>query len=220
MTERATPLDLSVVTDNSGAFSSVPVSNDDRIPSGRLEFDYVPATKRWDPYYEVRASGPIFGPGPVRKGVLKRAAFDVIGAINDCRDTWLLEVVQKRIPRPGNSGSLPYKHKNEILPYSRDWNLSGSQYAGLLDDVAPELARAGQTLFENIFGQGDEGLTEIANLLKAALRGGPAILAIQSASLFAPWWMLYTPPDRSVDLYATDFRWDLRYGGDSGGTST
>jgi hypothetical protein len=197
MNERATPLELKVVTDNSGRFSSVPVSNDDRIPSGRLEFDYVPPEKKQDPYYEVRATGPIFD--PVRSGRLNLAEFDVTGAINDCRDTWLRAVVNKDFPIPG---------KDEFWPYDREWDLSGSQYAGLLDDVAPKLARAGQTLFDNIFGQGDEGLTEIATLLKAALRDGPVILAIQSSTLFAPWWMLYTTPERSVDLDAEDFRWD------------
>jgi hypothetical protein len=198
MTEKATPLELKVVTDNSGEFSSVPVSDDDRIPSGRLEFDYVPPARRKDPYYEVRASGPIFGPEPVLMGKLNRADFDVFGAISDCRDTWLQGVVHKNFPLPG---------KSHFLPFDREWDLSGSGYAGLLDDVATELAQAGQSLFANIFRQGDDGLTQIADLLEAALRKGPAILAIQSATLFAPWWMLYTPPSRSVDLYAKDFRW-------------
>jgi hypothetical protein len=44
MTEKATPLDLEVVTDNSEGFFSVPVSVGDREPSARLEFDYVPET--------------------------------------------------------------------------------------------------------------------------------------------------------------------------------
>jgi len=198
MTEKATPLELKVVTDNSGGFCSVPVSAQDREPSGRLEFDYVPATKRRPAYYEVRASGPIFGPEPARKGILKLTDFDVIGAINDCRDVWLREVVLKRFPLPG---------KPNHLPYDREWDLTGRQYAGLLDSVAGELAIAGQSLFRNIFRQGDGGLTQIADLLEAALREGPTILAIQSARLFAPWWMLYTPADPSLDLYAKGFRW-------------
>ena len=130
--------------------------------------------------------------------MLNLADSDVNCAINACRDAWLQEVVQKRVPLPGN---------RSFLPYDREWDLGGRQYAGLLDGVAAELARAGQLLFWNIFRQGDEGLTQIADLLEAALRGGPTILAIQSASLFAPWWMLYTPPDPSLDLYAEGFHW-------------
>jgi hypothetical protein len=199
MTEKATPLELKVVTDNSSEFSSVPVSAEDREPSGRLEFGYVPATGRKSAYYEVRASGPIFGPEPARQGALNLSRSDAIGAIDSCRDAWRRHVVEKRSVRPDG--------KPDFLFYDREWDLSGTKYAGLLDSVAPELARAGQSLFSNIFRQGDEGLTQIADLLEAALREGPTILAIQSDSLFVPWWMLYTPPDPSLDLLAEGFRW-------------
>jgi hypothetical protein len=93
------------------------------------------------------------------------------------------------------------------LPYDRHWDLGGQEYVGLLDSVGLELARAGEALFRNIFRQEDHGLNQIADILEADLRAGPTILAFQSASLFAPRWMLYTPPEPSLDLYAENVRW-------------
>jgi hypothetical protein len=199
MTDKATPLDLEVVTDNSDGFSSVPVSGEDREPSGRLEFEYVPERRRRPGYFEVRASGPMFAErDPVLRGKLPLLDSDVAVAINACRDSWQQEVVEKRIERPGQF---------DLLPYGQKWDLSEKQHAGLLESIGPELARAGEALFRNIFRQGDDGVDRIADLLEAGLRDGPKILAFQSASLFAPWWMIYTRPDPSLDLYAKDFQW-------------
>ena len=136
MTENVTPLDLEVVTDNSAGFSTVPLSADDRAPSGKLEFDYVPERARRSAYYEVRASGPMFaGQDPVLKGRLLLAEPDVVSAINECREVWQQQVIEKRIVRKG---------KKDLLPFAQQWDLSGGAYADLLDDVGLELARAGR----------------------------------------------------------------------------
>jgi hypothetical protein len=198
MTENVTPLDLEVVTDNTVGFSNVPVSADDRPPTGKIEFDYVPERKRQPAYYEVRASGPMFaGRGPVCKGRLLLAESAVVSAINDCREVWQQEVIEKRIVRGG---------KKDLLPFAQQWDLSGGAYTGLLDDVGLELARAGENLFKILFRNGDDSLSHIADKLEAALREGPTVLAFQSNKLFAPWWMLYTPP-ASLDLYDEATQW-------------
>jgi hypothetical protein len=66
----------------------------------------------------------------------------------------------------------------------------------LLEQVRPELARAGQVFFFQVFEQGDDpGLAELARIFKSDQRGFG--LRITSNSFYVPWGLMYIHPSGS-----------------------
>ena len=191
-------LDLAVTVDNSppGGAINAAAGLRDRTLNVLFERD-PPASDRADGSFRVLAFGsaiPVAGDG-LWMGRTGYGRNDAYAAIRDLRFTWQRQVIERW-------GSGRY-------PFSAGWDLSGPADRGHLDAVGLKLARAGQTLFRLLFRHGDEGLREIADLLEDALRHGDQLIEIHSDDLFAPWWMLYTPPDPQTNLLDDDAPWDL-----------
>jgi len=87
------------------------------------------------------------------------------------------------------------------FPFSDVWDLSQDQSAdSRLGAVARPLAEAGYKLFKLLFHVGNEGLRKIGDVLTIVLQEQKQVISVQSDCLFAPWWMLYTPPPGYEDF--------------------
>jgi hypothetical protein len=75
------------------------------------------------------------------------------------------------------------------------WDPTTSASSNRAEEVWLRLAEAGRKLFRLLFLDGDETLKRVTDLLVTALRDGEQVIAFHSDVVFAPWWMLYTPPD-------------------------
>jgi hypothetical protein len=87
------------------------------------------------------------------------------------------------------------------FPFGDAWDLSQDETAdSRLSEVARPLAEGGYKLFQLLFCVGNEGLRKIGHALTTVLQEGKQIISVQSDCLFAPWWMLYTPPPGHDDF--------------------
>jgi hypothetical protein len=133
------------------------------------------------------------------KGVSNRN--DIFQRADDCRTIWYDNIVCYSRPAPDPAGGL----RND-QPFQQRWKLEDEP--GLLQEMAPRLALAGDTLFELIFERdGDEGLYKLAATLREWLRRGPRHVFISSDDFFLPWGMLYTHPVPGKQLSSRGKNW-------------
>jgi CHAT domain-containing protein len=191
------PLNLTVTVDNSPPGGAIGAAAGFRPRTLNVLFDWQPpAFGRAEGSFRVTAFGSaIDDGGGARMGWTTYGRHHAYAAISQLRSTWQRLVIEYRV--------------GGRYPFSAGWDLSGPVDRGHLDAVGLDLARAGRRLFTYLFRTGDEDLREIANLLEAALRRGEQLIEIHSDQLFAPWWMLYTPPEPQTDLLDQDAPWDL-----------
>lgn len=190
------PLDLTVTVDNS-AGGPIDAAAGLRPRTLNVLFDWLPPAFDRPDAFRVLAYGsaiPDDG-GGARMGRTAYGRNQAYAAISQLRSTWQRRVIEYRV--------------DGRYPFSAGWDLSGPADRGHLDAVGLDLARAGRTLFKLLFRNGDKGLREIADLLEDALRHDDQLIEIHSDHLFAPWWMLYTPPGPQTDLLDQDAPWDL-----------
>jgi hypothetical protein len=121
---------------------------------------------------------------------------------------WRDRVVGRRERKFTGDAVLPgekISRSDTWFPFSENWDLSQDRDAAArLQAVARPLARAGYKLFRLLFYGGDARLKKIGDALTDALGEGTHIISIQSDSLYAPWWMLYTPHAGQEDLSGDD----------------
>jgi hypothetical protein len=102
-------------------------------------------------------------------GISKRSAMDVFRIADNCRREWVKGVVDLRRLVAGAVAGV----RNE-LPFQDFWSFR--QNPQLLQEIAPELAKAGSTLFSLIFErEGDEDLKQLGRRLRAVMATGPAL---------------------------------------------
>jgi hypothetical protein len=192
------PLALTITVDNSVG-SAIGAAARLRPRTLNVLFDWLPpAFDRAEGAFRVLAYGsaiPDDGGGP-QMGRTYYGRNQAYAAINQLRSTWQHRVIEYRVA--------------DRYPFSTSWDLSNPTDRDHLGTVGVDLARAGRRLFTFLFRTGDEGLRRIADLLEAALRSDDQLIEVHSDQLFAPWWMLYTPPDPQTDLFDRDSPWDLR----------
>jgi hypothetical protein len=190
------PLELTVTVNNSDR--SIAAMPEMRFRTINVHFTWLPPTQDCaDGTFQVLAYGsaiPDDGGGP-RKGRTTYGRNQAYAAISQLRKVWQQRVIEYQV-----AGRYPF---------SQEWDLSGPADERHLDVVGPDLARAGHGLFNFLFHTGDEGLHSIADLLEAAMRSYDQLIEIHADELFAPWWMLYNPPDPNTDLLDRDPPWDL-----------
>ncbi len=200
-------LEVAVTVDNVGG-------NFDGLPRRRgrgrtvnLMFDYMPPTmERPDGSFRVLAHGsavPDDGGGPWIGWTNYGPRF-AYAAMTDLRRTWTERVIEFQAGR-------------KKFPFSEKWDLSGDSP---LDEVGIDLARAGNKLFDLLFRRGDAGLDRVADLVADALRSGEQRISVFSDRLFAPWPILYTSPDATVDVAAAGAPWQLEGSGASSTSSS
>jgi hypothetical protein len=158
-----------------------------------------------DPYgdygYRVTALGdPFPEDGGSHTGVLPSPLSDLHAAVETLRTTWV-----KRF--------LDYQDADDIRaqrhPFNDNVDLSGASREAH-DTSLRLLARAGHTVFQLLFYEGDEGLADIGDRLAAALREQSHVVTVHSEDLFVPWPMLYVSPDPNTDLDLDDAKWSYR----------
>lgn len=117
------------------------------------------------------------------RGRLTASTAEISAAVGALRATWHSKILSFVGEREGGG---------RWYPFVDSWDLSPGPYAGALDDLGLDLARAGATLFSFLFERGDSGLSEIASRLTAALNRGEQVISVESDSVLVPWSMLYT----------------------------
>ncbi|MGY5283285.1 hypothetical protein [Nocardia gipuzkoensis] len=147
--------------------------------------------------FTVQAWGSAFPPsgGGSYRGFLRDENHEVDLAISGLRAVWQRKIVD-------------YSEGFNIYPFSDKWDLSGPLDRERLNQVGLTLAREGSNLFDLIFDPKDEGLREIREHLVCALRAGEQVITMESDELFAPWGMLYVPPE-GTDLWLPDAEWSM-----------
>lgn len=143
--------------------------------------------------FEVIATGPALGSAGVPYfAVLDRSPEEVRGRIDALVRTWQRTVIDH---------VQADRELGQVRPYL---GLPAGYVAdsrALLDSVGARLAEAGHLLFDELFSpstRDEAGSRDMARLraaLERALRSGEQIITVISESLFAPWGMLYLPPD-------------------------
>ena len=107
-------------------------------------------------------------------------------AIVEVQQAWQEHVIQHRESKPGGE---------QWFPFSSGSDLSADPHADArLREVARPLAAAGYRLYQLLFRLGDEDARDIGSVLEKIVSDPGQVISIQSDSLFAPWWLLYTPP--------------------------
>jgi hypothetical protein len=172
--DEITPLDLEDVF-SAEPPPGEPTGDPDRLGrSGHIVFEYHDGR---DPYYEVRAHGPIFPAssdgGRTYIGRVYRDEAWMLGMIHDCLMEWDNYVAQYYDDRPRGAP-----------PFTPD--------ASHIATAGPPLAQAGDRLFSAVFLQGDDGLSEIGQLLAGAMETPGQVITFYSDQLFVPWWIIYT----------------------------
>jgi hypothetical protein len=147
-----------------------------------LRFDYFESSQ----VYVVSASGRVFD-NQTWSGKLPKPREDLIAAIDQHLGVWQRKVAYRQD-----------QAKSKVFQNRLDFSAPADQ--PLVDSVWLEIARAGEALAKILFWGGDEGLDEIRDRLFEAIAAprdlaSPLLVTVQSDDLFAPWWMLYTPPD-------------------------
>ena len=141
--------------------------------------------------YSVRAGGDellkrLGGGGGEPEGELKIDRFSLHEAIVEVQHAWQDHVILRLEAQPTGE---------QLSPFTSKWDLSADTHAeNRLREVVRPLAEAGYKLFQLLFFVGDERLRKIGKELKNILHDSGQVISIQSNSVFAPWWMLYTPP--------------------------
>ncbi len=180
------------VVDNTNGWAAPAADHAIRNRSIYLRFEQV-SEEYGKVTYTVTALGDemqkhlhVGGGQPQGTLTLKRDILET--AIIEIQQAWQEHVVQRSESKPGSN-------QEQWHPFNSDWNLSADPYADArLQEVARPLAAAGYRLFQLLFRLGDEDAKDIGGELEKILSDPGQVITIQSDSLFAPWWLLYTPP--------------------------
>lgn len=152
--------------------------------------------------YLLQAWGSAFpqdgGGGYRGRLAVKPATIDA--GISDLRSAWQEHVIEHAERSRGMTR----------FPFVDGWDLAGPGDRERLDRIGLTLARAGNALFQLLFFDGDAGLKEIGDHLARALRDGEQVITMESDDLFAPWGMLYVPPDEAGTLWGPGAAWSAR----------
>lgn len=138
--------------------------------------------------YDVIATGTAFRGNGLAfcQGTLLRRPDEVRGDIEELLRVWRETVVECCEIVGDGIRAWPY----EGMPAQR---IADSE--ALLARVGARLAEAGYVLFDLLFNSGDDDLAALGRRLAAALRADEQIITVISKHLYAPWAMLYVPPD-------------------------
>src|SRR5437660_1182165 len=131
--------------------------------------------------------GPIIKSADLNlNGISQRAPKDIFARVEACRQEWKKVVVDLKTYAEDREPKYEF-------PFQNAWDFAKEPQ--LLQDAAPVLARAGDSLFKAIFElKSDDGLKEIGQRLRVVLSEQPGYVAITSSDVFLPWGMLYTHP--------------------------
>ena len=147
----------------------------------------------------------LFGPSvtvPDVQGISKRSAKDIFLLVEECRKKWAEQIVSLNQPVPKPTGGM----RNEF-PFQEYWDFCADPK--LLKKAAPQLARAGNRLFELVFeSASDNDLKELARILRGILAAQPRYVGVTSDKFFLPWGMLYTHPIPGEKLNRDGSNWD------------
>lgn len=186
------PVEIPLVplVDNTNDWTVPPANHAIRHRSIYLRFEQAAADNS-KVTYTVTALGDemqkhlqVGGGQPQGTLTLNRDMLDT--AIVEVQQAWQEHVIQHRESKRGGE---------QWFPFSSDWDLSADPHADArLQEVARPLAAAGYRLFQILFRLGDEDAKDIGSVLEKILSDPGQMISIQSDSLFAPWWLLYTPP--------------------------
>lgn len=188
------PVRLHLDVDNTDRLRHLGTQKLCRPRTVNLIFTELPAGRG----YEVVLFGPAFddGGGVLRAEMLRRPA-DVQAAIDQLLDHWQRNVIQLKVPAEHG-----YFRPYETVPAEDD-----REAADRWDSIGRTLAQAGNTLFRYLFYTGSRELAAIADALVGVMRDHEQVISIHSDTLFAPWSMLYTPPDPHALMHRSDVRW-------------
>lgn len=150
--------------------------------------------------YDVIATGSAFyGDGlPFCQGTLRRKPNEVRGDIEELLRVWRHAVIECCETDADGIAAYPY----DGLPAE-----CAADADALLTRVGARLAEAGYVLFDLLFNSGDDDLAALGRRLATALRAGEQIITVISDSLYAPWAMLYVPPDPDIPRAEIGDRW-------------
>jgi hypothetical protein len=177
------------IVDNTDGWTRAPIGHGSRVRSVYLRFEPVPENGTGS--YKVTALGdemrkylPMGGGQP--EGTLTVRRDILVSAITEVQQMWQQHVVQHLDPKPGGTHWFPFAEKPDLSDDPRA--------DARLREVARPLAAAGYRLYRLLFCSGDEVMKEIGSALEKILSIRGQLISVQSDSLFAPWWLLYTPP--------------------------
>ena len=178
------------VVDNTNGWTEKPLAGDAiRNRSIYLRFEQTSADNGRVTYTvtalgdEMQKHLQVGGGQPQGTLTLNRDILDT--AIAEVQQAWQEHVIQRRESKPDGK---------QWFPFSSAWDLSADPHADTrLNEVARPLASAGYRLFQVLFRLGDEDAKDIGSVMQSILSDPGQVISIQSDSLFAPWWLLYTP---------------------------
>ncbi len=188
-------LHTTVTVDHTDGLRQIPDVSYNRNRTIHIRFS------RDDEGYTLQAWGSAFpqdGGGGYR-GKLNVKATTIDAGIGDLRSIWQEQVIEHHERNEGR----------KRFPFVEEWDLSRPADRGRLDRIGLTLARAGYTMFQLLFQDGDSGLKEIGDRLVQALRDDEQVITMESDDLFAPWAVLYVPPDDTASPWDSDPTWSM-----------
>ncbi len=143
---------------------------------------------------------------------VKISESELFGFADDCRKIWQEIIVEAVEQRPKKGGGI-----ENYLCYQDQWDFSNNK---ILSSRACKLAKAGEQLFFNLFGNQKKYVNpsnevdEFKNKFKMAIRENELKITVTSDSFFAPWGFLYVHPDTNEDLNydGSNFKWEGFFG--------
>jgi len=167
-----------------------PPAEADRSDVGLTIHEAADPGPRGSFFFVAHGPKPLFPSGGLN-GWIPLTRQEVFEIGSRCRETWRKKVVElsKESKRPRHG------HQNDF-PFKEGWDFAGRP--DLLEGFRKELAEAGDGLFYQVFGKGnDKALAELARILKGDTRLN---LRITSDSFYVPWGLVYTHPSGSPSL--------------------
>jgi hypothetical protein len=144
----------------------------------------------------------LFGPAVTLtdvQGISKRSEKEIFLLAEECRKKWTECVVSFSREASVSTGGIRAE-----LPFQEEWHFSKPD---LLKQAAPQLALAGNRLFELIFEtKSDDDLKEFARVLREILAARPRYVAITSDKFFVPWGLLYTHPSGKLERDGSNWK--------------
>jgi hypothetical protein len=133
-------------------------------------------------------------------GKSSRSANEMFALAEECRKKWKSALVDHQAHAEVD-GKTRY-----VFPFQDRWDFRDD--SGVLVDIVPRLARAGEDLFTSIFEQKcDDDLKEVGHTIRHLLASADRYVAITSDKLFQPWGMLYTHPVQDEKLAGDGSNW-------------
>jgi hypothetical protein len=138
--------------------------------------------------FEFSLFGPaIQSPDGFEEGASYRTATDLFSIVEDCRKKWVHHVLKYSRRLPNEESTTRFE-----FPFVKRWDFSSEPQ--ILEEIAPQLAVAGNELFKLVFEiKSDKKLKKLSGELRSLMRKSRYI-SITSSDFFLPWGMIYTHP--------------------------